>query len=104
MPAAISVSKKAGKLTGVVPAFPMLENDNRPAPDTAAAAATGPKEVFTTEGAARFLGVSKQLLELLRLVGGGPRYAKLGRLVRYRRIALDDWLSEHERDHTADRK
>lgn len=61
-----------------------------------------PKEVFDTEDAAQYLCVSKQLLELLRVQGGGPRYAKLQRLVRYRRVALDEWLIERERNHTAE--
>ena len=50
-----------------------------------------------------FLGVSKQLLELLRVQGGGPRFSKLGRLVRYRRECLDQWLIQHERVNTAER-
>lgn len=61
-----------------------------------------PKDVFDTEEAAKYLRVSGALLELLRVEGGGPRYAKLSRLVRYRRVALDDWLIQHERNHTAD--
>lgn len=59
------------------------------------------KEVLDTDAAAAYLGVSKPLLELLRVQGGGPRYAKLGRLVRYRRDSLDDWLIAHERSHTS---
>lgn len=61
-----------------------------------------PRDVFDTEGAAGYLGVSRQLLELLRVDGDGPRYAKLGRLVRYRRAALDEWLVERERAHTSE--
>ena len=61
-----------------------------------------PREVFDTEGAADYLCVSRQLLELLRVDGGGPRFAKLGRLVRYRRAALDEWVVQHERAHTSE--
>lgn len=60
------------------------------------------RQVFDTEGAAEYLGVSRQLLELMRVTGSGPRYAKLGRLVRYRRPALDMWLVERERTNTAE--
>ncbi|HEQ59998.1 MAG TPA: DNA-binding protein [Firmicutes bacterium] len=60
------------------------------------------REVFTTEEAADYLKVSRQLLELLRVKGGGPRYAKLGRSVRYRRVALDEWLEANEQNHTAE--
>ena len=59
-------------------------------------------EVFTTDEAAQFLRLSRQTLELLRLQGGGPRYAKLGRSVRYRRAALDEWLESREQSHTAE--
>ena len=59
-------------------------------------------EVMDTAGAARYLHVSRQLLELMRVSGGGPRYAKLGRLVRYRQASLDRWLVERERSHTAE--
>ncbi|MEX6504653.1 helix-turn-helix transcriptional regulator [Pseudomonas zhanjiangensis] len=58
--------------------------------------------VFTTEEAAQYLRLSRQTLELLRLNGGGPRYAKLGRSVRYRRAALDEWLAANEQNHTAE--
>lgn len=61
-----------------------------------------PKEVFITEEAANYLRLSRQTLELLRLNGGGPRYAKLGRSVRYRRAALDEWLAANEQNHTAE--
>lgn len=60
------------------------------------------QHVFTTEEAAQYLRLSRQTLELLRLQGGGPRYAKLGRSVRYRRTALDEWLAANEKNHTAE--
>lgn len=60
------------------------------------------QNVFTTEEAAHYLRLSRQTLELLRLNGGGPRYAKLGRSVRYRRAALDEWLAANEQNHTAE--
>jgi len=58
--------------------------------------------VMTTEQAATFLGMSRQTLESLRVKGDGPRYAKLGRLVRYRREALLGWVSANERAHTSE--
>lgn len=61
-----------------------------------------PRQVFDTEDAAKYLGVSKQLLELLRVRGDGPRYVKLHRLVRYRRESLDEWLIQQERCHTSE--
>ncbi|GAA4002639.1 helix-turn-helix transcriptional regulator [Pseudomonas aeruginosa] len=61
-----------------------------------------PRDVLDTQQAADYLQVSRQLLELLRVKGGGPRYAKLGRLVRYRRASLDEWLASKEQSHTAE--
>jgi excisionase family DNA binding protein len=60
------------------------------------------KDVFNTEEAAAYLRVSRPLLEGMRVAGDGPRYSKIGRLVRYRRAALDEWLSENERNHTSE--
>ena len=59
------------------------------------------RDVLDTHGAAAYLSVSRQLLELLRVQGGGPRFSKLGRLVRYRRAALDAWLIDRERSSTS---
>lgn len=61
-----------------------------------------PRDVLDTQQAADYLQVSRQLLELLRVKGGGPRYAKLGRLVRYLRASLDEWLASKEQNHTAE--
>lgn len=49
---------------------------------------------LNTAAAARHVGVSKSTLEKLRVYGGGPRYLKLGRLVRYRLSDLEHWLGE----------
>ena len=50
-------------------------------------------DLFDTPAAAAHLQLSRQYLEKLRLTGGGPAYAKLGRVVRYRRADLDNWLA-----------
>ena len=42
--------------------------------------------------AADRIGMSARSLERYRLVGGGPKYAKAGRQVRYRADWLDGWL------------
>ncbi len=57
--------------------------------------------VMNTDEAAEYLKVSTQFLEIARHRGGGPRYVKLARMVRYRRVDLDAWLAEHLREHTA---
>lgn len=50
-------------------------------------------DVLDTREAAQFLRLSKYTLERFRVSGDGPRYAKLGGAVRYRRCDLDAWLS-----------
>ncbi|WP_419880262.1 helix-turn-helix transcriptional regulator [Parapontixanthobacter aurantiacus] len=57
-----------------------------------------------TRQAALYLDISESLLEKLRVVGGGPPYAKIGRSVVYRRHALDAWLLESELTSTSDRQ
>jgi hypothetical protein len=54
--------------------------------------ATNP-ELYDTPGAAAFIGVKPGTLEVWRaLKRPQPRYLKIGRLVRYRRQDLLDWL------------
>ena len=49
-------------------------------------------DVFTTREAAAYTRLGKPTLERFRLTGGGPRFAKLGGSVRYRRCDLEEWL------------
>jgi predicted DNA-binding transcriptional regulator AlpA len=48
--------------------------------------------LLSQKQAARILGVSPRTLERHRVAGTGPRYARLGRLVRYRQCDLVDWV------------
>ena len=61
------------------------------------------KGVCDTHGASRHLGLAEQTLRKLRVVGGGPRFVKLGRAVRYRLSDLDDWLEARLCDSTSER-
>lgn len=49
-------------------------------------------DVLKTPKAAEYLGLSKPTLERYRLRGDGPKFAKLGSAVRYRKVDLDEWL------------
>lgn len=49
-------------------------------------------EQFDTEKAAEYTTLSKPTLDRLRVTGGGPKYAKVGSRVIYRRSDLDAWL------------
>lgn len=50
-------------------------------------------DVLTTAEAARYVRLGKPTLDRFRLTGEGPRFAKLGGAVRYRRADLDDWIA-----------
>ena len=47
-----------------------------------------------TADAATYLGLSGRTLEAKRVTGGGPKFLKLGRAVRYDVDDLDAWLAD----------
>lgn len=47
----------------------------------------------TTKEAASCLGISEKTLANWRVSGIGPKYLKVGRLVRYREEDIQSWLS-----------
>ncbi len=48
--------------------------------------------LLNTAQAAEYLGLAKQTLHQKRVSGGGPRFCKIGRAVRYRIEDLDIWV------------
>ena len=52
--------------------------------------------------AARILDLSVRTLERYRLAGTGPRFARLGRLVRYRQTDLGEWVNSNLRESTSE--
>jgi predicted DNA-binding transcriptional regulator AlpA len=50
--------------------------------------------LLDTKEAARRLGLHPNTLEKARTYGGGPKFCKLGRTVRYRPCDLDAWTAE----------
>lgn len=50
-------------------------------------------EMMNVEEAARYVRLATSTLNRFRSAGSGPRYAKLGGAVRYRKADLDAWLS-----------
>jgi len=58
--------------------------------------------LITTKQAAEFLGISHRTLESMRLKGTGPTYSNIGRLVRYSKETLDDWVLSNQRRSTSD--
>jgi len=52
-----------------------------------------PTHYTDTRGAAEHLACSASCLEKYRVTGGGPRFVKIGKSVRYKIEHLDDWVS-----------
>jgi predicted DNA-binding transcriptional regulator AlpA len=52
--------------------------------------------------AARILGLSVRTLERHRIAGTGPRFARLGRLIRYRQNDLIEWVDSKLRNSTSE--
>ncbi len=55
-----------------------------------------------TRDAARFLGLSPKTLEKWRVVGGGPKFRKLGGAVLYDQHELTAWADSRVRLSTSD--
>ena len=50
-------------------------------------------EIMNVEEAARYVRLGASTLNRFRVTGSGPRYAKLGGAVRYRKEDLDAWIA-----------
>jgi hypothetical protein len=61
-----------------------------------------PDAAVNENRAAEFLDVSVRTLQAWRVRGGGPRYCKIGRAVRYQRRALVEFQQEHTVSSTSE--
>jgi predicted DNA-binding transcriptional regulator AlpA len=52
--------------------------------------------------AANLLNLNVRTLQAWRCRGGGPKYRKLGRTVRYSPVDIEHWLAEKTRSHTSE--
>lgn len=50
---------------------------------------------LTNDEAAAYLGVSPSKLKKLRMNGAGPEFIRVGRMIRYDTLALDQFLCSH---------
>ena len=66
-----------------------------------AAIAAPRREYLPVEGAAAFLGLSKQQLDLWRMKGGGPAFHKVGRKVLYAVADLREFMNGLRRNPLA---
>ena len=59
-------------------------------------------EFLNTDQAAERLRVSPRTLEKFRVVGAGPKFFKIGRLVFYTADTLENWTQSRIRTSTSD--
>lgn len=57
---------------------------------------TNPDPLLDTEESAKYLSRHPKTLINDRCNGSGPRYVRLGRLIRYRQSALDEYINQSE--------
>jgi predicted DNA-binding transcriptional regulator AlpA len=48
--------------------------------------------LLTQREAASFLRLSERTLERLRVSGLGPKYARVGRSIRYNQLEIEEWI------------
>jgi excisionase family DNA binding protein len=51
------------------------------------------QRLLTQAEAAELLCLGERTLERLRLVGGGPKFVRLGRSIRYRLADVEAWVA-----------
>lgn len=56
---------------------------------------------LSTKQAAFYVGLSAGTLQKMRVLGGGPRFRKHGRFVRYHIDDLDAWSASRAKDSTS---
>jgi excisionase family DNA binding protein len=57
---------------------------------------------LTRQEAANYLNIKKGTLEVWAVTGKGPRFLKMGRSVRYRKIDLDAYMENSIRANTSE--
>jgi excisionase family DNA binding protein len=58
--------------------------------------------LLTQREAATVMRLSQRTLERLRVSGGGPRFVKAGKAVRYQQEALERWVAAQSRASTSE--
>lgn len=59
------------------------------------------KHLVAPEEVAAYLGISPDTMKDYRQQGRGPRYTRVGKLVRYRMADVEEWLARHSVDPEA---
>jgi hypothetical protein len=83
-----------------------MNPENRPLSDGNTVPSLNPDPLLTETAAGIYIGgeedpISERTLQRWRLERFGPAYVKIGRLVRYRKSALDAFLCASDRPNAA---
>ena len=60
--------------------------------------------LFRPDEAGEYVGFTSGWLAKLRIYGGGPKFIKLGRKIRYARSDLDAWIASGRSASTSEHK
>jgi len=71
---------------------------------TSKQAGIGPEDLMTSGQFAAYIGMSESWLTKERAAGRGPRYLKIGGLIRYRKSFGDEYLQSCIRDTEESRR
>lgn len=52
--------------------------------------------LITAQDTANKLGIKRQLLDQWRCQGKGPKFIRMGRMIRYRPDDVDQWIADNE--------
>jgi len=58
-------------------------------------------KLLTGREAASYLGISEQTMRIHRIKGGGVKFVKVGRLVRYKQSDLENYIQSRTFDNTS---
>ncbi len=58
--------------------------------------------LINTKQLAQLIDSSEPSLARMRCQGGGPRFIKIGRSVKYRLVDVEEWLATCERQSTSE--
>lgn len=59
------------------------------------------RQLLNNDEAADELGISRRTLPVWRVQGKGPKFIKIGKLVRYERSELDAWMQANTHSSTS---
>ena len=65
---------------------------------------TNPNKILTTKQLAKYLGIAPYTLSQYRICGTGPKYLKLGRIVRYRLGDVLEWFDAKSEQNAHENK